>query len=65
MSKPHIDDVALVFHSFQQEMMGTTLLHLRNPAKYNSCMSAAKENLLRKLDSVGLAEYIDWEEKKE
>jgi hypothetical protein len=56
MGKPHINDVFEAFQTFQMAGLKAT----NQPTKMIAEYIAAKQDLRRKMEELGLDEHIDW-----
>lgn len=59
--KPNIDDIALAFFIFGEAKKEAARLPIMSDGWKQGMMTAA-ENLKKKLETLGVAEHIDWSE---
>lgn len=62
-SKPNIDDVCLVFHTFREMISRAVRQHRPGSLEMVRDFDEARANLKARLTAIGLAEHIDWSDK--
>lgn len=62
-SRPHIDDVCMVFHQFHEGTRQAVRVYRIGSAEQIAAFNEVRADLKARLIAIGLADRIDWTEK--